>query len=53
MDITKLNLTELQALAYKQMVEIQRINNNLALLQQEIAKREEEEKNGSNQKNKD
>jgi hypothetical protein len=39
MDITTLSLTELKALAYEQLVLLNRTQNNLKIIEQEIAKR--------------
>ncbi len=41
MDITTMTLEQLKALAYDQIVLLQQTQNNLALLQAEIKKREE------------
>ncbi len=41
MDITKKTLDELKSLAYDQMVELQRVQNNLQLLNNEILKKSE------------
>ena len=41
MDITKKSVDELKSLAYDQMVELQRIQQNLQLINNEIAKRAE------------
>ena len=45
MDITKLNLTELKSLAYDQMATIEQSQNNLKAINEQIAKRIEDEKN--------
>lgn len=41
MDISKKTIDELKSLAYDQMVELQRVQNNLQILNTEIAKRGE------------
>ncbi len=41
MDITTLSLTELKALAYDQVLLLNRTQNNLAVIEQEIKKRNE------------
>ena len=38
--VEEMTLTELQALAYQQIIELQRVQNNLNILQAEIAKKE-------------
>jgi len=43
MDITKLNVTELKALAYDQLVQIENAQNNLKILNAEIVTRQQEE----------
>ncbi len=50
MDITKMDVRELKALAYDVMSEISRNQNNLQVIQQEIFKRQkqEEKPNASN-----
>lgn len=42
MDLTKLSTQELKALAYDQLVEMQRAQNNINLINAEIAKQEKE-----------
>lgn len=42
MDITKLSLVELESLAYKQIVLLEQTKNNLATLNQQIAKLQSE-----------
>lgn len=44
MDITKLTLEELKALAYDQIMLIQQSQNNLNLIQAEIERRKQNEK---------
>ena len=43
MDITKLTISELKALAYDQIVLLNQTQANLNAIQQEIAKREKEQ----------
>jgi hypothetical protein len=45
MDITTLSLTELKALAYEQLVLLNRTQNNLKIIEQEIAKRNNVDEN--------
>lgn len=46
-DITKLNKTELKALAYESICSINRFKNSLSVIENEIAKREQEEREAS------
>lgn len=50
MDITTKTLTELQALAYQLIIEIQKLNQKLSIIENEIAKKIEVEKAQNNQK---
>lgn len=42
MDIATLSITELEALAYKQVKLLNQTQNNLAVIEQELAKRAQE-----------
>jgi hypothetical protein len=44
MDLTKMTLEQLKALAYDQLVDIQRLQQNLQLLNTEIEKRKTEQR---------
>lgn len=42
MDISTLSITELKAAAYDQIVELQKVQRNIALIEAEIAKKQNE-----------
>ena len=44
MDITKMTITELKALAYDQLVELERVQTNIKAINEQIRKRPEEKK---------
>lgn len=44
MDITKMSVTELKALAFDTIVQIENLNKNLSTINREIAGREPEDK---------